>query len=282
VPPPVNPKKNCTRVVVYTPTQRPGMDVTHHSLRRQKLDENVEMIWVFHDELYDDRWDVFRNMTSQDNFRCKHIYIPKDEGRVRNLAKGYNVAIDIARDEDADMLISLQDYIWIPPDGVQQFVDMFWEIEVDGNTAALFTGITSISSDPEPEKVYDKRGLYTIFRESYPFKPQHIEWMDVRFRVDAHPYHETNPVEWETNWACIPESALYDDRLRFDEEYDKAVAYENQDFAFQAQRLGYKIIMDMHNQAISLPHKKYFSDEWDREQPLTDVNRQRNEGKWHG
>ncbi len=272
------------KVVVFTPSQRPGFDVTHASLRRQETD--AEIYWAFSDELYHDRVEVVRNLVAQDKMSGKikdyvHFNITKLEGYKRNLASGYNRAMDYARAWDADLFISLQDYIYVPPTGIQQFVDMYKDIEVERDVKALYTGITSISGDPEPETVHDPGGNYTIFKEPYHKRPTTIDWMDVRYSHEEQGcYKETNPVEWETNWACIPRSALYDPNLRYDEEFDKYVAYENQDYAFQAANQGYRIMIDMNNHAISLPHKKYFAESWAEEEPMTQKNRELVERKW--
>jgi hypothetical protein len=123
--------------------------------------------------------------------------------------------------------------------------------------------------------------MYTIFKEPYVNRPQKLSWLDVRYNSDStYRYNASNPVEWETNWACIPRTALYDERLKFDETFDKAVAYENQDYAYQAEKLGYRILIDYYNDTISLPHKRYFAAEWEEEKPLTDVNRAYTESKW--
>lgn len=265
------------KISVFTPTQRTGMDVTHHSLRRQTGDH--EIIWMMSDELYHQRWDVFRNAVAQDNFETIYFNIPKRDGYVRNLVRSYNSAMERAREEGCDLFVSLQDYIWIPDDGLDQFVQAAENFE---DQKCILSGITHISSEPDEDKVYDLNGLYTIFEEAYLKKPKLLNWKDARFKpsdIDVL-YRQTTPIEWETNWAAIPRAALYDERLQFDEDYDKAVAYENQDFAFQAADLGYSVVICPQNQAISLPHKKYFSQSWAFEQPLTETNRQLCEEKW--
>ena len=272
------------KVVVFTPSQRPGFDVTHASLRRQETD--AQIYWVFSDELYHERVQVVRNMLSQDKASGKlkdwvHMNITKKEGYKRNLAAGYNSAMDYARAWGADLFISLQDYIYIGPSGIQQFIDMYKDVETEREIRAIYTGITSISSDPTPDKIHDNGGNYTIFKEPYVGRPQDIDWMDVRYRhEEAGVYKQTSPLEWETNWACVPKNALYNPQLRFDEGFDKYVAYENQDYAFQAQKLGYRVLIDMNNHAISLPHKKYFPESWAEEKPLTQKNRELVESKW--
>lgn len=274
-----------TKVAIFTPTQRPGIDVTHHSILRQKFTEDVELLWVVSDELYHHRSHVFANFAAQDKknkvYDYKYFLLQKKHGYKRNLAASYNKAIRYARDWDADLFISLQDYIYVPEDGIQKFINMWKDVENDESIDAIYTGICSISDDPYDEEVHDTGGMYTIFKESYNKRPGKLEWVDCRFRSDSeYRYQAVNPIEWETNWACIPRKALHDEHLEFDEEYDKAVAFENQDYAFQAKKAGYQVLIDFNNDTISLPHKRYFADEWAEEKPLTEVNRVYSESKW--
>ena len=89
------------------------------------------------------------------------------------------------------------------------------------------------------------------------------------------------PVEtthWEANWAAVPASVLKAG-VRWDEEYDKGIAYENMDFACAASELtGAKVIFDKTNVVISLPHKDYF--EGEREEILEFSNRDYFNTKW--
>lgn len=272
-----------TRVAIFTPTMRPGIDVSHASIKRQKCDADI--LWIVADQLFGERVQVFKNFTEQDKnnglYEYRHFYTPKKENNVRTLAQAYNSAIYMARQWEADLFISMQDYIYIPEDGIQKFIVMDEEIKGEGYAKSLYTGITSISNDPSSSEVHDIGGMYTIFNQPFYDRPNEIEWMDVRYRSDhLHPYNVSSAIEFETNWACFTKEAIFDENLFFDEIYDEAVAYENQDYAFRAMQQGYNLFLAFENQAISLPHKRYFSEEWNREKPLTDINRQRTEERW--
>lgn len=270
------------KIAVHTPTQRAGIDVTVNSILRQKFTEDVELTWILTDEIRDKRTDLYKYFKGT-NIEVRHKWIDKEYGNQRNLARGYNLAIADARNLECDLLVSLQDYIYVPENGIQKFIDQYNLIEVEDGINGIYTGICSISSDPDSSVVIDITNPYSIFGESYNERPQEIEWIDVRYnaeRATASLYQSGPAIEWETNWACIPKTALYDERLSFDEEFDKAVAYENQDYAFLAKSLGYSMLIDYSNQVISLPHKKYFSSSWAFEEPLTNLNRKLVEKKW--
>lgn len=265
------------RAAIFTPTMRPGIDVTHLSVLRQKTE--AKLLWLIADELYDKRKGVFD--FDEGKYELDHFKVPTKEGNPRNLAAAYNKGIEKARSWGADIFVSLQDYIWVPEDGVQKFVDMWRDVELNNADVNLYTGICSISDDPYDDQVADINGMYSIFKEPYGERPKDLDWLDVRYRYDPNAiYHRCPEIEWEANFACIPYHALYDERLYYDEDFDKAVAYENQDYAYRAASLGYTPLIDMNNQVISLNHKRYFAKEWAREEPLTSVNEQLIKDKW--
>lgn len=271
------------RVVLFTPTKRPGIDVSHFSVLRQETE--AELLWIVDDLLLDKRFEVFRNFAEQDRVNGAYRYIHYSTARKKNnvttLAESYFKAMKLSREWNADMFISMQDYIYVPKDGVQKFIDMDRDIRNEGFEKSIYTGVTSISADPTNSKIHDLNGMYTIFDEPFNEKPTDIEWCDVRYNSGhQYPYNMSSPIEFETNWACFPRAALYDSNLYFDETYDDGYAYENQDYAYRAQKNGYDLLIAYENQVISLPHKRYFPDEWDQDRPLTEVNRKRTEGRW--
>ncbi len=268
------------RTAIFTPTARPGIDITAFSVARQEAD--TEILWIVCDQLFAERAQLFQQVVKPIvGCETQHFYLPKEEGEVRNVSSAYNEAIRRARDWDADLFVSLQDYIYVPPDGLQKFVDMYKKVDVGNQFPAIYTGICSITEDPDDEEVHDLGGLFSIFNEPFDKRPETIEWIDVRYRTNEKAdYHYCIEIEYETNWSAIPRTALYDEKLFYDESYNEGVAYENQDYAYRAVANGYNLLLDMQNQVLSLPHKRYFSEEWATEKPLTDVNRLRTEERW--
>jgi hypothetical protein len=175
----------------------------------------------------------------------------------RNLAKGYNEVMKQAFESDAELLVTLQDYIWIPRDGLQRFLAASRE-----RPDVLWTGLCDHASGPD---VGENPGLWTVFDEPWDGeKPDYpIQWKDIRVEevakrgVDNTQPFACEPGWWEANWGAIPFS-VYDAGVRFSEDYDKGVAYENQDFAMEASVLGFDTWVDPNNVSISLPHKRYF------------------------
>ena len=264
-----------TRFCVFTPTRLPGIDVTFASVNRQLLLEGDALMWIVADE-------VDRNIPMPENVEeMATLKVPWEPGNTRNLARAYNYGLRAAREWDADIFVSLQDYIWAPEVGLQQFNAVVQAAAERDEHMILITGYCDISADPYPEEIVDRNDPWTIFGNPYGKKPQDIAWHDARrsnFNTvgkDPGAIRQVSAIEWETNWAAIPKTALFDERLSFPEEFDSAVAYENQAYAFLAQQHDYVVVIDPRNAAISLPHKKYWPEYDKREAELTRINERR-------
>jgi hypothetical protein len=260
-------------LVVFTPTYRPGgLDVLEASLMRQT---HRDFVWVVSDQLFLDRKVAWAKVLDRIDFPLLWMNREVIEGNKRNLAAMYNAAVDYVLSDGFEMLVSLQDYIYLPEDGLEKFISAN-KVFPD----SLLTGVTHISRDPYPNKVVDPEGDYTIFAEPYYDKPKRMSWDDVRATELYVVGPELLPVEqthWEANWAAVPRKIL-ETGIRWDEQYDKGIAYENMDFAMQAKEKGFDVVLDKSNVAISLPHKDYFDGE--REEIVEFSNRELYESKW--
>lgn len=245
-------------VAVFLPTRLPGgLDVSLASLQAQSHPPDL---WLIADELLSERADAHIRLSDEAPCKVQSFKVPKRPGNWRNLAASYNRAIERCVEADVDLLISMQDYFWLPPDGIHRFVAM--SLRLEGH---LLTGLASLSAEPGPDEVVDPEGGFTVFAEPYDgHKPTEIAWADVRDHdpwgpgeSDDGSYAQRNPVEFESNWAAIPRAVF--ETVRFSPEYDIGVAYENQDFAIKAgAEVGAEVWLDRANHAIGLPHKKYF------------------------
>ncbi len=240
---------------IITPTKRyGGLGEQHYWLTKQNY---TDFTWFIADDLYDERADVVAELTVDSPFEVVHFKPqPKPEGYWSNLAGIYNELLDRCHDLCADAIISLQDYILVPVDGVARMLIALQRTE------STVTGLTSYSDVPPPEDVYDYEGGWTIFRSVYKEWPETLYWKDVREPAYApESISNTNCIEWELNWAGIP-GDIVRAGLRFDPDYGKYIAYENQDFAWRAfLEYDKQPYVDTGNHAISLPHQLYWPDE---------------------
>ncbi len=206
------------RTLIFVPTFRlGGLDVLEGSLGRQ-TDQNFDVLVC--DTLFEQRYKEWSKMETKLSISIDACPgPPKRDGYKRNLASSYNFAAEYAIRHGYDLFISLQDYIWIPQNGVERFVEAFQK-----RPEYLLTGITHISSDPTPSASWPdgdpENFYYTIFDKPYMNKPEQIDWVDCRIQ------------------------GVY--------EYFACLAH---------QTTGCLTVMDTRNQAVSLPHKKYFAGE---------------------
>lgn len=281
------------KTVLFIPTYRlGGLDVLEASLARQTV---LPDYVVIADELWDKRSHLWEEIMDSLDLDYWNVNAPMKEGYKRNLAANYNLAAHCAIQYGADLFISLQDYIWIPHNGIERFIEVAEKCPSD-----LITGLTSISVDPRVEDTqlvhwgdmnyvgWDDRFkpenfYYSIFHQPYVNKPKSIGWLDCRIDgiYEYTPDMEAMqilPEHWESNWAAVPVD-YFRAGVFWDEEYDKGIAYENMDFAQRAiERSGRRVIMDTHNHAISLPHKKYFAGE--EEVIINFSNKDKYEERW--
>lgn len=171
----------------------------------------------------------------------------KREGAYTNLAHADNEGFRACTGE---LVVCLQDYIWIGPEGLQKY----WEVYQD-YPDGLVTGIGDQYSQPWPTV---RNGKVTAFDEPYTRRPEQMSWRDPR--RDEHPetsFSECQPVSWELNWASIP-SKVVKEVGGMDEHFDyEGFAWDNTYIAAKAQMLGHKIYLDKSNECMGFNH-----DEW--------------------
>lgn len=251
---------------MLTATKRPGgLDVTYAALRGQTY---KDFYWIIMDELADERFDIFMDNTGDLEFSYGKPR-PKPEGYYSDLPAIYNSMIEEAILNECELAVSLQDYIWIEPNGIELFVQA-----AEAKPGAIVAGLCSMAANPQDTWVKYQEGLWTIFQEPYEgpqFYPggYEIEWQDVRgAKFEGRGLQRATPVDWEMNWAMFP----LDIEARFDETYGEHIGHENQQFA---RDCGREVYVQMSNHALSLPHRHYFPEEWEEQQPHRYANQAR-------
>jgi hypothetical protein len=208
------------------------------------------------DEYAAQRSHVYDEYGFSDNTIFVECY--KKPGNQRALAQAYNNAADLAVDFGFDLMVSLQDYIWIPDNGIEMFVQDHKEYP-----EALLTGLVSLSDAPSDQDIADPMGMYTIFKEPLTGRPEGISWRDGRLPMygEEEEVVACAPEHWEANWAAIPVSIL-EHPDRWDLKYDEGVAYENMDFAKRAELvLKSPCVLDKRNHAVGIPHREIWPEE---------------------
>lgn len=265
--------KKPVQVLIFVPTiHYGGLDLLFSSLKRQTYPYALCMA----DELMNERIHVYEEHEMLDNtIFVECIKLPENK---RALAQAYNNAADLAVDAEFDLFISLQDYIWIPDKGIERFVELHATFQ-----NSLLTGLVSLSEAPRDDEIVNPYGLFSIFKEPLTECPRGISWHDVR-DTSIYPTEDPSAIiscaaeHWEANWAAIPVE-LFKKGARWDLEYDKGLAYENQDFAKTCEKkFQTSCVLDKGNHAVGIPHREIWPQEKEELERFT--NRWFHESKW--
>lgn len=162
-----------------------------------------------------------------------------------SLNRAYNSLFVAAQ---GDLIVSLQDWIWVPPTGIEQFIDAYESSQ----------GIISGVGDQ-----YERVGQYG--------KPEVKIWTDPRRNSNYGSFYECYPNDAEWNWCLIPKQALIDiggmdEQLDFlGYGGDQLQAVERMD------TLGYKFFLDQTNESYTVRHDRGDfggQDAWDKDHVL--------------
>jgi len=132
----------------------------------------------------------------------------KEDGDVWNINKAYNDCLDKAK---GDLLVFLQDFIWIPANGIERFVTLNKVVTGCGH---------KYEKDLKKIVEIDDRALGNKVVEE-------CHWS-----------------QWELNWASCPREQM----IRFDEEMDKNYGAEDKYIAMNLYKNGNNIYIDKFNE----------------------------------
>jgi len=175
--------------VVMVTNRKGAVDVLNAQLKKQTF-QDFEVI-------------IADDLCEKDN--GKHFKPrSKQEGECWNINKGYNDALSKVKGE---LVVFVQDFIWLPANGLQRFWDLYKLFP-----EALITGCghkaKTVNGDGRPQGISETDDR--VFGEK---KLVESDW-----------------TYYELNWASCPTSML----VKFDEEMDKHYGGENQIFALKA------------------------------------------------
>ncbi len=236
------------RISVITVTNRPGsIDVTWGALKKQKFQD---FEWILADELYDWRKEEVKKYTENDP-RVKHIKAPKKGQGLWALNRGYNAALQAATGE---LIVSLQDYIWIRGDGLGRFWDLYKGLP----PKSLVTGAGHKTSSPSGVHGKPEERKITIYGSPYTGRPVGTIYEYDERLAGEKALQEINPSWWELNWCMAPRQ-LFLDLGGFEERHDMDFfGCDNLSIAYRAEQLEYRFYLDKENECIGFPHTKYF------------------------
>ncbi len=209
------------RITVVTPSIRPeGLEIVAKSLVRQNFRRFEWLLGTpFVPKVDTEGIDDFEWI--KDDFK----------GGSWSLNRIYNKMFKKAQ---GDIIVTLQDWIWISPDGLQKFVD-----------ALEFLGGEGIVSGVGDQ--YERMG---------DFKPEVKIWNDPRKNTEQGTFYECYPNDVEWNWCAFPKKYIFKiggmdekldvlgfggDQLQVGERWDA---------------LGYKSYLDQDNESFTVRHDR--------------------------
>jgi GT2 family glycosyltransferase len=232
--------------VLYISNRYGGVDILKSSLDRQTF-KDFELVFI--DGIHNERKDEVANYFINSSYKVKHLPEPiKPERAIMGLTFAINEGF---RNCDGDLLVLLQDFIYVPSYGIQKYVDFF-----NDNPNAFVTGVSHQYYYPCKEDITNPKGKITLFESDYIKKPDIKCWTDPR-DTGLGQVRQSFPVEWETNWAACPMSAIKD-LGGVDESYAyNGFNYDNVNLSQRAEFLGYKFYLDPTNEVFCFSHDKW-------------------------
>lgn len=205
------------KVSVITPTvRRDGLNVVREALKKQTFRDFEWLTGSPFEPLFEEATHI------QDDF----------VGGYWSLNRIYNALLKSANGE---IIVSLQDNIYIPPDGLQKFVDNLKTL----GKQALISGVGD---------QYARVGKYG--------KPELKIWNDPRKTTQYGTLYECTFPDCEWNWCAFYKQALIDVG-GFDEELDLTCRGVDA-FAVDERLndLGYKFYLDQTNESFTIRHDR--------------------------
>lgn len=156
---------------------------------------------------------------------------PLKKGQFWDLNFSYNRLI---KESKGELIVTLQDSIWVTPTGLQQFWDAHQEYP-----EAIITGVGD---------QYERIGDFG--------KPEVKIWADPRKRQDLGSFYEINWNDAEFNWCAIPRKAFYDVG-GFDEQLDfLGVGGDQFQLCERLNEMGMRFWIDQSNESFTLRHDR--------------------------
>jgi glycosyltransferase involved in cell wall biosynthesis len=215
-------------ISILTPTIRPkGLDLVSKSIQRQTYD-SWEWIICAPQALKREIEKVLNN-------KIPYTFLgnsPLKPGQFWDLNYSYNRMI---KESKGSLLVSWQDNIYIPPEGLESF----WTAYKDTNGQGCISGVG------DQYKSLDAFG-----------KPYNKIWLDPRKTTKYGSFYECNWTDLEWNWCAIPKQALIAIG-GFCEELDfRGFGMDGYQVNERLNELGYKIFLDQSNESYSFFHDR--------------------------
>jgi hypothetical protein len=233
------------KVSIVTPTIRKGFwNLMANNISIQTY-KNVE--WLIIDDLVDPKDPFHKKRQYQANkvatkYGLDVRYLrgkERSKKRTYALVNANNTGLQEAK---GDLIVILQDFVLMPPDGIEQLVNLHRK-----NPDCLLAPVDmyvapKVKPDIEEEDWFD--GEVDV---AGAFIRQNIRIENKGLRFTQ------NPFDYEQNYGAIPKK-IAQALGGWYEFYDEGLGYDNTDLALRALLSGYKILIDETNVAVCIDH----------------------------
>jgi len=153
-----------------------------------------------------------------------------------NLGQAYNYGITNCSGE---YIFCLQDYIWIPANAIEKFVD---RITLDADKKTVVIGVGHKAKYPE--------SIEGMTPEMIAEKPTGISEIDDRLVDSNRDVQWVDSSKFELNYAMAPKQMFYD-AGGLEESFDNTFyGADNTALGLKAEIMGYKFLIDKSNECI--------------------------------
>lgn len=233
-------------VTVVCITIRPGVfRILRDQLEKQTY-KNLELV-VVDGRYYERKKEVAAYFK---DFRYPFLHLPDPKRDLEKYPYGLFHADNAGiRAANGELVVFLQDFIEIPEDGIEKFVNLYLN-----NPEALYTGVDTRNGFTAEEINSDD--LIDVFSQK-PYKVGEVQFTSPRIMITGARRFSVEPMEWELNYCAAPKFVL--DKLGgWYDDWDTGFAYDNTQLALRFVYKGGKVIVDETNQAIALSHWDLF------------------------
>ena len=244
------------KISVITPSIRPeGLEIVKKALEAQTFDKN-EFEWLI----------CSPSPLPKRFTKLNYTWVDDDsEHGFWALNRSYN---KLFRQAQGDLLVTLQDWIHINPDGLQKFWDNYLQV----GPKALISGVG------DQYEGLDKWG-----------KPEIKIWSDPRKTDKNGSFYECFPNDVEWNFAAFPRAAVFE-AGGMDEQLDfLGFGGDQLQMGQRLDELGYKSYLDQTNESFTIRHdRKDYGGQlyWDENHVVLngkydkEIQRLKSEAKW--
>lgn len=225
-------------ITIYTPTVRQGWwNLMADNLSKQTY-KNFE--WVIVDDFPTDRSKTAKEYAQKYNLNINYIWgVKRSKKRTYGLSSANNIGL---RNAKGELMVFLQDFMVIPLDGLERYVDIYRR---SPNVMIAAT-----------DHLYNAKFVNNIDNEDWFDGETDVKgtlvWKNVR-NQGAGMRESENPYELEFNYCAIPVH-IARELNGFWEFYDEGLGFDNTSFAMRAMKKGYKLVVDDTNVCYGINH----------------------------